>query len=333
MLNVLTRKLFCVGVFFLSVSAGWASCGSASCPLDMRSMEMSEKGWARIGYEFETIDQDQPRIGTSRASVGDIRGHHDEQRTVNRIHRVLGTYGVTDRLSVDLALPVISRSHRHVHNHHGGTQVIPEGWNFTDLGDLSAQGRYAFFKPADRQRPTLSGIVGVEFPTGKSHVLNGDGDEAEPGITPGSASYDVLVGGSSLQRFSVPMINGLYAVMPFFVSVTYKMNGKGHESYRLGNVLTANLGTTYPLTQALGFMSQLNLVIKEKDDQGETSEEVQKTGGDYLYYSPGLQVHLGNAWEWSTVVQIPVHQRVNVIQLTSDYNLLTGVSYRFKTGG
>ncbi len=30
------------------------------------------------------------------------------------------------------------------------------------------------------------------------------------------------------------------------------------------------------------------------------------------------------------LVQVPVYQRVNQIQLTSDYNLQAGVSYRFR---
>jgi len=56
---------------------------------------------------------------------------------------------------------------------------------------------------------------------------------------------------------------------------------------------------------------------------------VGKTGGEYVYYSPGLQVRWGD-WEWSNLVQIPIYQRVNQIQLTSDYNLLTNLSYKFR---
>ncbi len=308
--------------------SGWASCGSASCPLDTRSERPTSKGTVEVGYEFSYIDQDQPRIGRNKAAVGEIRGHHDEVRTLNRLHRLTGTMGLTDRLSLDLALPVVSRQHRHVHNHHGSP--IPDGWDFTGVGDLSVQGGYAFYKPADLRRPTLSGIVGAEFPTGKSHLLNDDGDEAESGITPGSASYDVFVGGSSLQAFSMPTLTGLNAVMPVFGSITYKINGKGHEDYRLGNVFSANAGATYPLYGWLGLSTQVNLLVKTKDGRGETSEEVGKTGGEFLYVSPGLLLRLGSPWELHAIVQVPVYQRVNEIQITSAYNLLTRLAYRFK---
>jgi len=289
-----------------------------------------QKGLVRVGYEFEYLDQNQPRIGTHKARVGEISGHHDEQRTINRIYRLTGAWGVTERLGLDIALPVVSRSHRHIHNHHGGTQIIPQGWDFANLGDLVLQTRYAVFRPEKASHPTLSGIFGIEFPTGKSEIENSAGSSAEPGITPGSASYDFVIGGASVQNFRVPTLKTEKALMPLFVSLTYKINGKGHDEYRLGNVLSANAGVTYPLTRRLGFITQVNLLVKERDDEGTTHEEVETTGGEYLYVSPGILLRLSDSWEFTTIVQLPVRQRVNNIQLTSDYNVQAGLSYKFK---
>lgn len=322
--------LFVITVLLFAVSSTYASCGATSCPLDTRSSYATVKGQLRLGYEFEFIDQDQPRIGTNKASVGEITGHHDEQRTINRIHRFLASWSATDRLAVDLALPLVSRSHRHIHNHHGGTEIIPMGWDFTNVGDLSLQGRYTFYKSEDLRKPALSVLAGVEFPTGKSEIHNAEDDHAEPGITPGTASYDFLVGGSALQYFNVPTLAGETGLMPLFFSVTYKMNGKGHDDYRLGNILSTNVGVTYPILARLGWITQLNYLVREKDEAGLTHEEVEKTGGEYLYVSPGLQIRLTESLDWSTIVQVPVRQRVNNIQLTSDYNLQTGLSYRFQ---
>jgi len=298
--------------------------------VDTRSWFASDRGTIRLGYEFEYIDQNQPRIGTHQAAVGEISGHHDEQRTVNRLHRFTGTWGITDRWSLDLGLPFVSRSHRHIHNHMGGAEIIPEGWDFSGLGDLTVQTRYAFFKPEENRHPTLSAIVGGEFPTGTDDVHNADGDPAEPGVTPGSGSLDGIVGLASLQHFSVPMWGSDYALMPLFFSVLYKANGKGHEDYRLGYALSLNTGVTYPLKAWLGLMGQLNFLVKGKDSAGLTHEEVEKTGGETLYASPGIQIRISDRWEWSTLVQLPVRQRVNEIQLTSDYNLLSSLHYKFR---
>jgi len=318
-----------LALFLLSVSVD-ASCGSASCPYDTQSTYATEKGLVRLGYTFEFLDQDQPRISTRKARAGEIRGHHDEQRTINRIHRLSGSIGVSDRLRVDASLPVSALSHRHVHHHHG--RSIPSGWDFTALGDLSIESRYAVWKPTSESRPTLYSIIGVEMPTGKSRVVNASGEEAEPGITPGSKSWDFKVGAASLQHFSVPMAfrPSEYAKLPMLTSLSYTINGKGREDYRLGNVLNANLGTAYPLHKTVAFLAQLNYLVREKDDRGRTSEEIQKTGGSFLYVSPGLQIRPLESVEWSAVVQLPVYQRVNRIQLTSDYNLLTHLSWRFQ---
>jgi len=318
-----------LAVLLLFVSAaGWASCGSASCPLDTRSFQESNRGDIRLGYEFEFIDQDQPRIGTHKAHVGEIHGHHDEIRTINRLHRFTAGVGVTDRLSVDLAIPFVSRGHRHTHTHHG--MPIPSQWDFSGIGDLALRTRYAVFKPEAKSHPTVSLIGGVEFPTGKSEVHNAAGDHAEPGMTPGSDSWDWVLGASTLQHFSVPMVGGEYGMMPLFFSVTHQWNGKGHDDYRIGRQLGVNTGVVYPVRSWVGIITQLNLLVRGKDDRGATYEEIEKTGGEYLYVSPGLQVRPTDALELSAIVQVPVRQRVNQIQLTSDYNLLLGLGYRFR---
>lgn len=70
MLSALQRGLMACAVTLLTcISQSWASCGSATCPFDTRSSFVSEKGLMRLGYEFEYIDQDQPRIGTNKASA------------------------------------------------------------------------------------------------------------------------------------------------------------------------------------------------------------------------------------------------------------------------
>lgn len=323
------RLPFVFGVFLLlSPVAALASCGSSTCPIDTLSAERGGKGWVRIGYDFEYIDQDQPRIGRNKASVGELRGHHDEIYTVNRVHRLNGSIGITDRLSADVLLPYVSRSHMHVHHHHGTD--IYDAWDFSGVGDLVAMMRYAVFQPTQSNRPTVYGILGGKFPTGNHNKMNHDNEAAEIGIQPGSGSYDLIVGGSTLQRFSAPMVTGGYGTMPLFFTTTYQRNTRGVDDYRIGHVLLVTAGTSYPVTSVVAVATQLNLKVKAKDLRGQTSEEVHKTGGEFLYFSPGLEFRLGSHWLASTVVQLPIYQRVNQIQLVSNYNLLSSLSYRFQ---
>lgn len=321
-----------IAVLFMAaaVAPAWASCGSANCPVDTTSGERREQGWVSAGYQFEYIEQDKHRIGTRRAAFGEVQGDHDEEFTLNRIHRFLASVGLTDRLSLDVSLPFISRSHAHI-DHDGGDLL--EAWDINGLGDFSTQIRYAFFKPISPQLPTLSAILGGEFPTGAHREKNDEGDEAEAGIQPGSGSYDLIAGLSSLQTFSAPMLDGRYGTLPLFSSVIGQFNGAGNENYRLGDTLNVNLGTAYPVLPKLGLLAQLNFTLRDRDGIGDTREEVQKTGGEFLYFSPGLEFRPTENWRAYALIQIPVYQRVNSIQVVSDYNVLFGMTYRFKAFG
>lgn len=318
-----------LGVASLASAVAHASCGAASCPIDTLSQERGGRGWVRLGYDFEYIDQDQPRIGTRKADVGEIRGHHDEVYTINRIHRLNGSIGLTDRLSLDLVLPFVSRSHEHVHHHHG--EDLIEAWNFSGVGDFVTQLRYAVWVPSRASLPTVYGILGGKFPTGATHKTNEE-DEAEVSIQPGSGSYDLIVGAATRQTFSVPMLTGLYATMPLFMTATYQRNGHGRDDYKVGNNALINVGTSYPLISQVGFLTQLNVRIRERDERGDTGEETDKTGGEFVYISPGLEWRITPRLRLSGLVQWPVYQRVNQIQLTSDYNLVASVSYAFRLG-
>lgn len=116
-------------------------------------------------------------------------------------------------------------------------------------------------------------------------------------------------------------------------SVLGQLNGPGTDDYRLGDMLQINAGTSYPLLKQVGLLAQLNFLLKDRDGKGRTGEEIQKTGGEFLYFSPGLEIRPSENWRAFVLVQIPVYQRVNLIQTTSDYNVLFGMSYRFRAWG
>ena len=319
------------GVLLSFPQVMWASCGAASCPLDTTSHESRPPGWMRVGYQWEYIDQDEHRLGRRNASFGEVRGHHDEASTINRLQRLSAAAGLTDRLSVEAQLPIISRSHAHIHHHQG--KDLLERWSVTGVGDLALLARYAFWKPTSPAWPTLSALLGGEFPTGTHHAKNDDGDEAEPPIQPGSNSYDLILGASSLQTFTAPTLTGHAARLPLFTSVQGQFNGSGNDDYRVGDTLTVNVGTSYPLTSWLGLTTQLNVLIKDRDGIGQTGEEVQKTGGEFVYVSPGVEWRPTDQWRAFALVQLPIYQRVNSLQVVSDYNVLVGLEYRFRAWG
>jgi hypothetical protein len=305
-----------------------ASCVSASCPADMTSGRDRKAGDVELGYQFEYVEQDQHQIGRRSAAFREISGHHDEEFTVNRLHRLSVSAELTNRFGVDLKLPFVNRSHAHVvEGHQGGDRLA--SWDFSGLGDLALTVRYDFWKPENRRQPTLTAILGGEFPTGSYNEKNASGDVAELGIQPGSHSTDFIAGLASRQMFQAKQLTGGSGPLPFFISAIGQLNSAGTDDYRLGDTLQITAGTSYPVVPGLGFLAQLNFLLKDRDGKGSTDEEIQKTGGEFLYLSPGLEYYPAENWRVYALLQVPVYQRVNLIQTVSDYNLLFGATYRF----
>jgi hypothetical protein len=326
----LKLKIIACGLFTVIVAAGltWASCGSATCPIDTTTAEQSEKGYIRLDYSYEYINQDQPKIGRRNASAGEIDRDEDEVFTLNEIQRIGLDAGLTDRLGIQVVLPFIRREHQHLEDDNGTD--VTESWNFSGMGDLTLLSRYAV-KLGIAEDSRISVIAGGVLPTGRDHVVNADGSEAEASILPGTGAYSLILGASLSKKVTAKTLNGLYAKLPVFFSSTYQWNGKGVEDYKMGNTWLANVGIVYPVLPKVGLMLQSNLRVARQDDQGETSAEVDKTGGTYVYISPGIQFLMGeNLWSYMHV-QLPIYQRVNEIQLTSDSNFIAGLSYRFST--
>jgi hypothetical protein len=273
-----------------------------------------------LDLSFQYIDQDQVRVGRSRAAVGAIPSTHDEVRTVNRLATFLVNYAPTDSLVLSAFVPYVSRYHEHLQ------EDELECWNFSELGDASLSARY-------RVAGYFWATAAVELPTGERRPENADGEAAETTLAPGSGSTD-LSGGVVYQRqASVPTLSrgvlGNRAAMAYFIGATFRYNGSGTEDYRQGKELLANGGVIYPILNRLGVIAQINARFRGKDDVGDTEEIRGHTGGSFVFASPGLRVSLPKGLAVYGIIQIPVYQRVNGIQLTARYNLLGGIQARF----
>ena len=186
-----------ISLFSLAAPAH-ASCGSAFCLINtqwgLQGLWSEPGGRADLRYEF--IDQDQPRAGRDAVGVGEIPRHHDEVRTLNRNLIATLDYGFDAAWGVSFALPVVSRDHRHIHNHHG--EKLDESWQFTRLGDARVLGRYQF--PAVQEETGRTRFVGLLFgaklPTGSFDVTNDEGEAAERTLQPGSGTTDAVLGAS-----------------------------------------------------------------------------------------------------------------------------------------
>jgi hypothetical protein len=326
------RRLVLV-LTFLAAVPSYAGCGSSSCPLDLNALNLPEARRFSLDLSLQYIDQDQPRAGTEDVDVGAIPAHHDEVRTINRITTAALTWASSDRLYVTATLPFISRAHQHLASSHEHATVgaehniIPESWDIHGIGDLSLVARGEVLQRDQHNGLWLIG--GVSLPTGADDVRNADDEVGERPIQPGSGTTDAIAGiawqGGLLSHSAVHGAMGDFAVVPYFLSATYRYRtGSGD---RLGNDLQVNAGGAYPLTHRFEALLQLNARIRSRDQLADP-DEAKMSGGRSLYASPGVRYSYGPGAIYA-IVQLPLYQRVNAIQLTSDANYLVGVQTRF----
>lgn len=300
----------------LAAAPLYASCGASSCEMDVSAAAPRTERSGRLGYEFEFVPQSRRWSGRTPAPAGVKGGHHDEVYSVSRVHRLSASLGLSPAWSVSAQLPLIDRSHGHVH-HHRGAQVA-QAWSVSGLGDVLVEARYAFWR--SRGGSVWSVAAGSELPTGRDGAANEAGAPAEDGILPGSGSFDA----SASLMWQRPAGRGA-----LFASAARRFNGPGEKGYRQGDVTMFHAGGAAPLWGRLSGLLQANVVVREHDWKGNTREETLNTGGEALFLSPGVEIAAGRGWSVSATVQIPVYQRVNGFQIVSDYALRTGLGYRF----
>ena len=312
----------------LSPEVARASCGSSSCPIDLHALQFGD-GKFSLDLSFQYIDQDQPRIGSRRAQIGAIASDHDEIRTINRLATLQLNYSLNERFQMSVTLPYVSRSHEHFDEENA--QI--ERWNFGDAGDVAVQGRLRLFASEGLEHSSLWLTGGVKLPTGSTRETGSTGEDAEVTIAPGTGSTDALVGityqSGLLRNTALQGEMGHTTLIPFFIALNARINGRGTHDYRRGHELQLNAGTEYPLTSTVHLLGQINGRMSGKDDVGQTDENRDLTGGRYVYLSPGLRILLGAKTSIYGFVQLPVYQHVNGLQLTSKANYLAGIHKSF----
>lgn len=310
----------------LSITSLRASCGSSSCPLDLNALNAPIVGQVGFDLSWQYLDQNRPMIGTRAARIGEIETDHAEVKTLNRVITGVLAYSPAKNLQVSATVPWMSRSHVHL------AENGRESWDLSGIGDISLQSRYRFVSGGQGAAAGLWLITGIKLPTGAHDRRNKAGEVAELPIQPGSGTTDGIVGlswqGGTSRAMALAGPMGNYGVVPFFATATYQARTGGVNGYRIGNELQVNAGTGYPLTKDVVLLFQLNSRVQEKD-RGPDPRETAFTGGTHIYASPGLRFAVRGVGAYA-IVQLPLYQRVNELQLTSRTNVIIGLQHRFR---
>jgi hypothetical protein len=290
--------------------AAHASCGSAFCAIntDWGAGTTGLTEGSTLDVRYENIRQAQPRSGSRKVGVGEVPSHHDEVHTFNQ--NLVATYSQTwaSGWGLSATLPFVDRDHLHIHNHHGAQ--LREQWNFRELGDMRLTGRYQRALEGPDATPRTAGVfLGLKLPTGRTDKANGNGDEAERSLQPGSGTTDLLAGAIFHQQVAA-------SGAAWFAQVQLQQPLNSHDGFRPGAQLGLDLGYAHPFTQRLSGLVQVNALAKRRD-RGANAEP-DDSGGRFLFLSPGLSYKLGERFLVYAYYQQPLYQHVNGVQLTAD---------------
>ncbi len=294
-----------------------ASCGSAFCSINTNWSVQSapENSGTSIDIRYEYIDQSTVRSRSNKVAVGQIPNHHDEVSTVN--HNVVATidHTFTANWGVTAQVPVATRDHKHIHNHHGAK--LQESWDFTKIGDVRVGGRYSVTEGV------LDGFgmtAGLKLPTGQFGVTNGNGDVAERSLQPGTGTTDALVG--VFHHANLPEWSSSW-----FAQVTFQKPLGERDGYKPGAQVGFDLGAQYDATEKLSMLLQINTMFRGRD--WGSAAEPANSGRTVVALSPGVSYAFSSAISAYAFVQKPVYQYVNGVQLAPAWSGVAGLRTRF----
>jgi hypothetical protein len=319
--------LLATALLSFAAAPAFANCGSEGCPLQPFGPERPHGRWT-FDVGFQSVEQNKLWDGSAESEETEGVGHVTERLTDTEAWVGNVGFTISPRIQLQAVVPWMKRRHAHDLEHHAGTFVTYE-WQYQGIGDASVLGNWHVTGDAAHGAGALTMQAGVKLPTGETEVEEIDGEAPEPPARLGTGSTDVLVGATFAHAFNV-RIPGGRGSMPLGFSVQGRLNGRGTEDYQVGNSVMGNFAASYPMLSWGDVLFQVNGVIADRDDVGDTDGEPHETGSETLYLTPGARLHLPNGIGAYAYWQIRTYAHTNGPQLVAPSHILFGLSYALR---
>ncbi len=307
-----------------------ATCGSANCFLVTGTQEgVAGSGILTVDLSYRYVDMDRKLSGSHRTDdvltpkVDFENGvldpdHHREIRTQNSLVEIDLAYGLTPRLTLAAALPIINqRDHEHFDDANTPTPIFTNQDGSSGFGDVRLGARYAFLV---RSKNILVGGLGVKLATGQYRLLDGEGNINEPTIQPGTGSTDAVASLYFAHQVAPMRIE-------WFLSGASRKNGENGLDYRFGDETVLSVG----FDQKTGERATWSVQVNGRRTLHDTflGRSVPSTGSTFINLTPGVRLSAGSGASIYGFVQVPVYQEVNEVNLAPGIGLQIGVSKAF----
>jgi len=304
-----------------AASADALACSACGCTLnaDWATQGLTSRTGLTADLRADWFDQDDLRSGTGRVDRAALPLPDDEeiqQHTINLNATLTLDYGLDQDWGVTLMLPWLVRHHATIAE--GDTDVSSA--RSSSIGDVRVIARYTGWS----EDKDWGLQFGLKLPTGDSHGVDFDGGPQrgqmlDRGLQPGTGSTDLLVGifkfgavGDSADWFGQALLQ-----IPVASDRAFK---PGIGANLTAGVRWHGLGAVVP-------QAQFNSRIEKRETGSEA--DTPNSGATLVYFSPGATINLSDRTSVYLFGQVPVHQRVNGLQLEPKWSLSAGVHAAF----
>ena len=294
-----------------------ASCGSAACLVNTQWQIHgipTEAGGTLFQLQYDYIKQDTLLAGSKKTSVAPEDADALEQKTISQTAIASLDYAFSRDWGATVTLPLVARNHDHLADPYG--EPTPESWNFTRLGDLRVVGRYRF---ASNPSASVGVQAGLVLPTGSTDVADAEGVVAERSLQPGTGATSGVVG--AYANYASDNGSLWFAQLQFQGAISTK------DDYRPGNQLLLTGGVSWPVTDSLALLGQLNALWRGRDSGA--NAEAEDSGGRSFFVSPGISYTVSPSVQLYAFAQLPLYRYVNGTQLAVNWAAVGGVTIRF----
>lgn len=304
------------------------------------------KGARTLGLETQYLvnntidDHDLAHFAADGEEVHSVEGMNNLS-----LHAALG---VTDRLTIGLNLPYVTRIGIREGEHHHDAGIADPGTpadaghapdelpavvdlgDSRGIGDLTVYSHYRFLGGSER-RTHAAFLLGVKTPTGRTDVISDEGARFETEHQPGSGSWDALTGLAYTHQWSKVSLDS---------NVLYAFAGDGAQESNMGDVFNYNLALSYrvnhPHEHGAGHHHHdaaenswdlaLELNGEWRDYVSVAGVRQVHTGGNMVYFAPSVRFNSRNGWAAYASLGIPVVEKLNGIQSDPKFRLFVGIS-------
>jgi hypothetical protein len=238
------------------------------------------------------------------------------------VAQLVARYGLGKGFDVRMMIPILNKKLGMTNPMNGKSSE----WSSDGIGDIAIIGRYALMNQMKGDPLFFSIGAGVKLATGSTDETfkTPMGMKIIPGMQNGSGSTDYILEA------------GVSKILPnsrIDASIAYKINGDGDNDYDFGNMLRWNIGYSYAMTRSLDLQLELDGIHRDKNSF--KGNEIDSTGGDTIYLTPGFHYRVTKQFDVSVGYAIPVWRDINYDAgtrtggLSEDGRLIVRVGYTF----